>query len=209
MGEARMEEKPTAAQGAPGLEPVPSSTLELARLAAVGDSVATGKLLKALTPRLVRVVRAVLGGGHPETIGRAVGAGTCPSPQPSPHREERWGEGARERGRVLTRVSVEQSLQGQEMTIGRAVGAGTCPSPQPSPHREERWGEGARERGAGSSPGFPWSNRCGDKQRSVARSVRAPAPHPNPLPIVKNDGERGRKSRGYVESRGLVEQLWT
>lgn len=66
MGEARMEEKPTAAQGAPGLEPVPSLTLELARLAAVGDSVATGKLLKALTPRLVRVVRAVLGGGHPD-----------------------------------------------------------------------------------------------------------------------------------------------
>ena len=29
----------------------------------------------------------------PKTIGRAVCAGTCPSPQPSPHREERWGEG--------------------------------------------------------------------------------------------------------------------
>ena len=29
-----------------------------------------------------------------ETIGRAVGARTCPSPRPSPHREERWGEGA-------------------------------------------------------------------------------------------------------------------
>jgi RNA polymerase sigma-70 factor (ECF subfamily) len=64
MGEARMEEKPVTA--AASVEPAASSTPELARLAAGGDSVATGKLLRALTPRLVRVVRAVLGGSHPD-----------------------------------------------------------------------------------------------------------------------------------------------
>jgi RNA polymerase sigma-70 factor (ECF subfamily) len=36
----------------------------LARAAANGDSAATGQLLRALAPRLTRVVRAVLGGGH-------------------------------------------------------------------------------------------------------------------------------------------------
>jgi RNA polymerase sigma-70 factor (ECF subfamily) len=73
--EARMEEKPTVALGAtPGdsSAPLPSTSAnaadsgELARLAAAGDNVATGKLLRELTPRLVRVVRAVLGGGHPD-----------------------------------------------------------------------------------------------------------------------------------------------
>jgi len=63
MGQIRMEEKPTAALSA---ETAGSSTADLARLAAGGDSVATGKLLRALTPRLVRVVRAVLGGAHPD-----------------------------------------------------------------------------------------------------------------------------------------------
>jgi RNA polymerase sigma-70 factor (ECF subfamily) len=64
MGDtARMEEKPATAASA---EPISSAALDLARQAAAGDSVATGKLLKALTPRLVRVVRAVLGGSHPD-----------------------------------------------------------------------------------------------------------------------------------------------
>jgi RNA polymerase sigma-70 factor (ECF subfamily) len=64
MGDtALMEEKPT--QAAASVEP-PSAALELARLAAAGDNVATSKLLKTLTPRLVRVVRAVLGGSHPD-----------------------------------------------------------------------------------------------------------------------------------------------
>src|ERR1700733_10408713 len=63
MGEARMEEKPIEPLS---VEPAGSTTAELARLAASGDSVATGKLLRALTPRLVRVVRAVLGGAHPD-----------------------------------------------------------------------------------------------------------------------------------------------
>jgi RNA polymerase sigma-70 factor (ECF subfamily) len=63
MGEPRMEEKPVEPLSA---EPAASSTADLARLAATGDSVATGKLLRALTPRLVRVVRAVLGGAHPD-----------------------------------------------------------------------------------------------------------------------------------------------
>jgi RNA polymerase sigma-70 factor (ECF subfamily) len=58
MGEARLEGKAVEA----AVEPA----LELARLAAAGDSAATGKLLRALTPRLVRVVRAVLGGAHPD-----------------------------------------------------------------------------------------------------------------------------------------------
>jgi RNA polymerase sigma-70 factor (ECF subfamily) len=40
--------------------------MALARAAALGDSVATGQLLRALAPRLGRVVRAVLGGGHPD-----------------------------------------------------------------------------------------------------------------------------------------------
>jgi RNA polymerase sigma factor (sigma-70 family) len=63
MGEARMEETPVKAAS---LEQAASSTQELARLAVAGDSVATGKLLRALTPRLVRVVRAVLGSAHPD-----------------------------------------------------------------------------------------------------------------------------------------------
>src|ERR1700728_2058516 len=62
MGQLLMDEKPTAALSA---EPAGSS-VELPRLAAGGDSVATGKLLRVLTPRLVRVVRAVLGGAHPD-----------------------------------------------------------------------------------------------------------------------------------------------
>jgi RNA polymerase sigma factor (sigma-70 family) len=41
-------------------------TMALARAAAQGDSAATGQLLRALAPRLGRVVRAVLGGGHPD-----------------------------------------------------------------------------------------------------------------------------------------------
>jgi RNA polymerase sigma factor (sigma-70 family) len=44
----------------------PGSTMALARAASQGDSAATGQLLRALAPRLGRVVRAVLGGGHPD-----------------------------------------------------------------------------------------------------------------------------------------------
>ena len=50
-------------------EPVPgsqSTPMALARAAAQGDSAATGQLLRVLAPRLGRVVRAVLGGGHPD-----------------------------------------------------------------------------------------------------------------------------------------------
>lgn len=50
-------------------EPVPGSQatpMALARAAAQGDSAATGHLLRVLAPRLGRVVRAVLGGGHPD-----------------------------------------------------------------------------------------------------------------------------------------------
>ncbi|MGH7271063.1 MAG: RNA polymerase sigma factor [Polyangiaceae bacterium] len=43
-----------------------ASTMSLAQAAAAGDAAATGQLLRALAPRLGRVVRAVLGGGHPD-----------------------------------------------------------------------------------------------------------------------------------------------
>jgi RNA polymerase sigma factor (sigma-70 family) len=49
--------------------PAPSSpapAMVLARAAALGDSAATGQLLRLLAPRLGRVVRAVLGAGHPD-----------------------------------------------------------------------------------------------------------------------------------------------
>ena len=41
-------------------------SIALARQAATGDAVATSRLLKGLASRVVRVVRAVLGGGHPD-----------------------------------------------------------------------------------------------------------------------------------------------
>jgi RNA polymerase sigma factor (sigma-70 family) len=44
----------------------PAPMMVLARAAADGDSAATGQLLRALAPRLGRVVRAVLGSGHPD-----------------------------------------------------------------------------------------------------------------------------------------------
>src|SRR5258708_7096865 len=66
MGAAMKDERIDAApngvaEGARTVRP-----MALARLAATGDSVATGKLLRALAPRLHRVVRAVLGGTHPD-----------------------------------------------------------------------------------------------------------------------------------------------
>jgi RNA polymerase sigma-70 factor (ECF subfamily) len=63
MGEAQMDEEPIPAKQA---APVADSSIELAKIAATGDSVATGKLLRALAPRLSRVVRAVLGAAHPD-----------------------------------------------------------------------------------------------------------------------------------------------
>jgi RNA polymerase sigma factor (sigma-70 family) len=50
-------------------EPTPSTVapmMALARAAAAGDGAATGQLLRAVAPRLGRVVRAVLGAGHPD-----------------------------------------------------------------------------------------------------------------------------------------------
>jgi RNA polymerase sigma-70 factor (ECF subfamily) len=61
MGEARVEEKRSVAPGS-----TESSTLELARVAAQGDSAATAQLLRVLAPRIARVVRAVLGAAHPD-----------------------------------------------------------------------------------------------------------------------------------------------
>lgn len=46
--------------------PAPSATLELAREAALGDTRATAQLLRAVAPLVNRVVRAMLGGGHPD-----------------------------------------------------------------------------------------------------------------------------------------------
>jgi RNA polymerase sigma factor (sigma-70 family) len=42
------------------------ATLELARIAAAGDIVATRRLLDLVAPRVVRVVRAVMGAAHPD-----------------------------------------------------------------------------------------------------------------------------------------------
>jgi RNA polymerase sigma-70 factor (ECF subfamily) len=42
------------------------ATLELARIAAAGDVVATRRLLDLVAPRVVRVVRAVMGAAHPD-----------------------------------------------------------------------------------------------------------------------------------------------
>jgi RNA polymerase sigma-70 factor (ECF subfamily) len=62
MGYAVKDERLDAPPGlAPGASP-----MELARAAANGDSAATGQLLRLLAPRLGRVVRAVLGSGHPD-----------------------------------------------------------------------------------------------------------------------------------------------
>jgi RNA polymerase sigma-70 factor (ECF subfamily) len=61
MGEPVERRTPSEAASAPV-----DSTLELARIAGAGDSVATAKLLRQFAPRLSRVVRAVLGGGHPD-----------------------------------------------------------------------------------------------------------------------------------------------
>lgn len=46
------------------IEPVANPAIELARVAATGDAAATSRLLKLVAPRVVRVVRAILGGGH-------------------------------------------------------------------------------------------------------------------------------------------------
>jgi RNA polymerase sigma factor (sigma-70 family) len=61
MGKALNDEPSKGPRGAPVIP-----TMELARVAALGDSVATGALLRAYTPHLGRVIRAVLGGAHPD-----------------------------------------------------------------------------------------------------------------------------------------------
>lgn len=43
-----------------------SALVVLAREAAAGDSAATSKLLRAVAPKLVAIVRAILGRGHPD-----------------------------------------------------------------------------------------------------------------------------------------------
>jgi RNA polymerase sigma-70 factor, ECF subfamily len=47
-------------------DPATVAAVALARQAATGDVAATSRLLRAIAPRAVRVVRAVLGGGHPD-----------------------------------------------------------------------------------------------------------------------------------------------
>ncbi|MCA9591560.1 MAG: RNA polymerase sigma factor [Myxococcales bacterium] len=49
-----------------GLDPAQDQLRELAHRAASGDREATASLLKTLAPRLVAVVRAVLGASHPD-----------------------------------------------------------------------------------------------------------------------------------------------
>lgn len=48
------------------VDPAKAAMLELARVAASGDTRATSQLLRAVAPLVTRVVRAVLGGGHPD-----------------------------------------------------------------------------------------------------------------------------------------------
>ena len=48
------------------VDPARAAMLELARSAASGDTRATSQLLRAVAPLVTRVVRAVLGGGHPD-----------------------------------------------------------------------------------------------------------------------------------------------
>lgn len=47
-------------------DPATLDAIALARQAATGDAAATSRLLKSLASRVARVVRAVLGGGHPD-----------------------------------------------------------------------------------------------------------------------------------------------
>jgi RNA polymerase sigma-70 factor (ECF subfamily) len=67
MGDAMKDDLRTGAPSADAATaPAESPTMALARLAAQGDSAATGQLLRALAPRIARVVRAVLGGANPD-----------------------------------------------------------------------------------------------------------------------------------------------
>src|SRR2546422_54284 len=62
MGEPRMDQTRSDGVGAEEAgAPAMASPMALARAAARGDSVATGKLLRALSPRMIRVVRDLLG----------------------------------------------------------------------------------------------------------------------------------------------------
>jgi RNA polymerase sigma-70 factor, ECF subfamily len=62
MSDAHAEEATREASTDDGASPL----VALARLAATGDNEATTKLLRVLAPRLVRIVRAVIGAGHPD-----------------------------------------------------------------------------------------------------------------------------------------------
>ena len=64
MREVIVNDERIAAPG-PG-EEATSPAILLARRAASGDSEATARLLRDLAPKLVRVVRSVLGGAHPD-----------------------------------------------------------------------------------------------------------------------------------------------
>lgn len=49
------------------IDATPEALLALARQAATGDAHATQRLLRAVSPQVLRVVRAVLGASHPDT----------------------------------------------------------------------------------------------------------------------------------------------
>lgn len=53
-------------------DPATVDAIALARQAASGDAAATSRLLKRIASRVVRVVRAVLGGGHPDVDQQAL-----------------------------------------------------------------------------------------------------------------------------------------
>jgi RNA polymerase sigma-70 factor (ECF subfamily) len=66
MAEALVTTETEGEATRPAADAATLDAIALARQAATGDAAATSRLLKSLASRVVRVVRAVLGGGHPD-----------------------------------------------------------------------------------------------------------------------------------------------
>jgi RNA polymerase sigma-70 factor (ECF subfamily) len=66
MAEALVTPETEGEATRPAADAATLDAIALARQAATGDAAATSRLLKSLASRVVRVVRAVLGGGHPD-----------------------------------------------------------------------------------------------------------------------------------------------
>jgi RNA polymerase sigma factor (sigma-70 family) len=103
----------TGDENAPRIaDPATLEAIALARQAATGDAAATSRLLRSLASRVVRVVRAVLGGSHPDVDDVAQQAligfiqalpafrGDCDPARYATTIAVRTAIGARRRGRV-------------------------------------------------------------------------------------------------------------